>query len=144
MKPISKRVERLYMSALVNYVRTNGEPIDIRLDAFDALRRRPDFDAVLSYLEAKGLISVDEYDGVPWYVTLSGPGTTYFETDRDVIRERRWTRGLAIAAIIISLCALMLELDDRGMLGGLLDGFRTTRSVLRPSEPAPPARSEAQ
>ena len=144
MKPISKRVERLYMSALVRYARTNGEPIDIRLEAFDALRRRPDFDTVLSYLEAKGLISVDEYDGAPWYVTLSGPGTTYFETDRDVIRERRWTRGLAIAAIIISLCALMLELDDRGMLGGLLDGFRTNRSVLRSSEPAPPARSEAQ
>lgn len=114
MKPISKRVERLYMSALVTYARTNGEPIDIRLDAFDALRRRPDFDAVLSYLEAKGLISMDEYDTDVWYVTLSGPGTTYFETDRDVIRERRWTRGLAIAAIIISLCALMLELDDRG------------------------------
>lgn len=138
MKLISKRVERLYMSALVSYARANGEPIDIRLDDFAALRRRADFDAVLSYLEAKGLISVDEYDGEPWYVTLAGPGTTYFETDRDVIRERRWTRGLAIAAIIISLCALMLELDDRGMLGGLLDGFRTNRSVLRSSEPVPP------
>lgn len=108
MKPISKRVERLYMSALVNYARTNGEPIDIRLDAFDALRRRPDFDAVLSYLEAKGLISVDEYDGAPWYVTLSGPGTTYFETDRDVIRERRWTRGLAIAALILSVISIVI------------------------------------
>ena len=108
MKPISKRVERLYMSALVRYARTNGEPIDIRLDAFDALRRRPDFDAVLSYLEAKGLINVDEYDGAPWYVTLSGPGTTYFETDRDVIRERRWTRGLAIAAIILSVISIVI------------------------------------
>lgn len=138
MKLISKRVERLYMSALVSYARVNGEPIDVRSEALADLRRRPDFDAVLSYLEAKGLISVDEYDGEPWYVTLAGPGMTYFETDRDVIRERRWTRGLAIAAIIISLCALMLELDDRGMLGGLLDRFRTNRSVLRSSEQVPP------
>lgn len=144
MKPISKRVERLYMSTLVGYARANGEPIDIRLDDFDTLRRRADFDAVLSYLEAKGLINVDEYDGVPWYVTLSGPGTTYFETDRDIIRERRWTRGLAIAAIIISLCALMLELDDRGMLGGLLDGFRTTRSDHQSSTPALPEQSAVQ
>lgn len=106
MKLISKRVERLYMSALVSYARSYGEPIDVRGEALADLRRRADFDAVLTYLEAKSLISVYEYDGEPWYVTLTGAGTTYFETDRDVIRERRWTRGLAIAALILSVISI--------------------------------------
>ena len=144
MKLISKRVERLYMSALVSYARANGEPIDVRGEALADLRQRPDFSIVLDFLHAKGFIETETFDDEVWYVTLTGAGAAYFETDRDVIRERRWTRGLAIAAIIISLCALMLELDDRGMRGGLFDGLRTNRSVLRPSKPAPPAQSEAQ
>ena len=143
MKLKSKREERLYMSTLVNYARTNGEPIDVRGEALADLRQRPDFSIVLDFLHAKGFIETETFDGEVWYVTLTGAGAAYFETDRDVIRERRWTRGLAIAAIIISLCALMLELDDRGMLGGLFDGLRTTRSARPASAESTPAQSKA-
>ena len=145
MKTISRRTERLFMSRFVRYTRENDvATLDIRDDAFADLRRRPDFGAVLAYLEAKGFVNSQEYDEEVWYVTLTDPGMTYFETCRDVIRERRWTRGLAIAAIIISLLALILEFDDRGMLCGLFDGFRTTRSDCPSLTSAPPEQSAVQ
>lgn len=106
MKLISKRVERLYMSALVSYARANGEPIDVRGEALADLRQRLDFSIVLDFLHAKGFIETETFDGEVWYVTLTGTGAAYFETDRDVIRERRWTRGLAIAALILSVISI--------------------------------------
>lgn len=109
MKTISRRTEQLFMSRFVRYARENDTTsLDIRDDAFADLRRRPDYTAVLSYLEAKGLINTHEYDDEVWYVTLADRGTTYFETDRDVIRERRWTRGLAIAALILSVISIAI------------------------------------
>ena len=61
-----------------------------------------------------------------WYV-VTIDGRRYLEYLNDQRNDRRWTRGLAIAAILISLFALILEMDDRGFLGGFLDGFKTTR-----------------
>lgn len=67
---------------------------------------------------------------------ISPDGLRYLDYLCDQTRERRWTRSLAIAAIIISLFALVLELDDRGFLGGLLEPIKTTQSVTRVEAPA--------
>ena len=71
-----------------------------------------------------------------WYV-ISDNGRRYLEYLKDQRNDRWWTRGLAIAAIVISLIALLLEMDDRGFLGGVLDGFRTSRNVTRTEESVP-------
>lgn len=98
------------------------------------LRRRPDFDAVLDYLQARGYLNIQRPDGEIGFVRLTNNGMTYFEDNRDATNERRWNRGLAIAAIIISLLALALEMDDRGFLGGALSRFKSTRSAAQSSE----------
>jgi hypothetical protein len=51
--------------------------------------------------------------------------------------ERFWTRALSIIAIIISLCALLLELQDRGLLPG-------STPAKTPAAQWPPARSESR
>ena len=82
-------------------------------DHLNRLREREDFNAVLVLLESRGLISVKRTDGGdPFLLTLTGGGYSYFENSKDAIIERRWTRGLSIAAIIISLLALFLQFFD--------------------------------
>ena len=50
-------------------------------------------------------------------------------------RERLWTRWLAIIAIIVSLAALALELDDRGYLDwAKLEKTHAAQSMLPQSE----------
>ena len=41
---------------------------------------------------------------------LSDKGKSELESYRELYKERRWTRGLAVAAIIISVIALVLSL----------------------------------
>lgn len=49
-------------------------------------------------------------------LSISRKGIALLDDTKGTRRDKRWTRGLAIAAIIISLIALMLEFEDRGLL----------------------------
>lgn len=89
------------------------------------------------YAARQGALEIAAY-------VITDLGKIALSDDAVLKNERRWTRGLAIAAIIISLLTLMLELDDRGMLGGLFDGFKTTRSDHLSSTPTPPEKSAEQ
>lgn len=110
MKPISQAVERRYMEAISAAARsTDSGLVDVRGDALADLRRRPDFSAVLDYLNARGWVKLHNFDDGPWFVSLTEAGRTYFEDHRDAASERRWTRGLAIAAIVISIAALFVS-----------------------------------
>lgn len=73
------------------------------------LRGRPDFEAVLDYLQARGYLNIQHSDDEIGFIRLTDKGLTYFEDSRDATSERRWTRGLAIAAIIISIAALCVS-----------------------------------
>lgn len=45
---------------------------------------------------------------------ISADGERWLELDRTKRRDVRWSRGLSIAAIVISLAALILEIQSRG------------------------------
>ena len=47
---------------------------------------------------------------------ITTAGIEYLEHTRRIRSDNRWTRGLAIAAILISLAALALEFNSRGYL----------------------------
>lgn len=47
---------------------------------------------------------------------LSLEGERYLQLRREQACERRWTRALAIAALVISLVSLALEMQSRGWL----------------------------
>ena len=81
-------------------------------------------------LEGLGLISFVRPDGVTlmWY-GITQEGRCYFENRAKENSDRRWTRGLAIVAILISLLALLLEFDDRGFL----DLFKPERTTAAQS-----------
>lgn len=110
MKPISPSTERKFMRRITSVARSNGSGlVDVRGDALGDLRARPDFLPVLNYLNAKGLLKTHCFDDEIWHVSLTAKGKTYFEDARDASRDRRWTRGLAIAAIAISIAALCVS-----------------------------------
>lgn len=76
------------------------------------------------------------------YLSVSIDFSQAFTTDegyaaldeyRDLRSDRRWTRGLAVVALVISLFALLLELDDRGYLGGMFSALKSTQSVAQRS-----------
>lgn len=48
--------------------------------------------------------------------SISADGLRYLEYRKDIRSERRWTRIFSIIAIVISLAALFLELQDRGYI----------------------------
>lgn len=109
MKAVSKHIEHMFMKKLVTYSRDNGyRPIDVHEDALSDLKCRPDFDNVITFLHVKGYLETDVYDGEIWFITLSEKGVSYFEDERDFISERRWTRGLAIAALILSVISIVI------------------------------------
>lgn len=72
-------------------------------------------------LERLGLVDLVPTDysapapsGLTPKITLNG--SRYLHLRREQRGERRWTRGLAIAAILISLASLALEMQGRGWL----------------------------
>ena len=134
MNPISKRVIDEYMSVLVGIYRGGVERIQADSPDMTSLNRRADFNAVLDYLCGADLIHLFEASDMSPIITLTDKGKTYLEANRDMIYDRRWTRGLAIAAIVISLFALILELDDRGYLGGMLSRFKSSQSAAQSSQ----------
>lgn len=126
MKKVSRRRIRKYMDALIREVRSSGDRY-LPLDAFtlQQLRNRQDYAQVMSLLSARGLAVLRHFDPTlpaTRRLFITDVGMRYFEDSADVLSERRWTRGLSIAAIIISLIALALEFDDRGFF----DVFKTT------------------
>lgn len=80
-----------------------------------------------------GLVSLSSYhpnsDRAQCQLTASGERYLDFLIDKR--NDRRWTRGLAIVALVISLFALLLELDDRGYLGGMFSALKSTQSVAQ-------------
>ena len=46
---------------------------------------------------------------------ISDDGLRYLQHVKDVSADRRWTRCLSVAAILISLAALLLEFQSRGL-----------------------------
>ena len=91
---------------------------------------------VASRLEGLGLLTIVLFKNnrEKAKCEINNSGVRYLDYLRHQRADKRWTRGLAIAAIIISLAALALELDDRGYLGGLLSGLRTSQNVQQVSE----------
>ena len=63
----------------------------------------------------------------------TGKGYAALDEYRDLRSDRRWTRGLAVVALVISLFALLLELDDRGYLGGMFSALKSTQSAAQRS-----------
>ena len=110
VSPISARTVRKYMRIFVRLTRLGVVHIGGDHEMLASLRRRDDFDAVLDYLEGAGLVSVFEAADMPPVITLTDDGKTYLERQRDLKSDRRWTRGLAIVAIIISTAALCVSL----------------------------------
>lgn len=114
MKRISNRTQRHFMAAIVSRSRElNKRALRLQTEHFDALRKRDDFNSVLSLLEGKGYIQVKRADnGTAFTLHLTDLGYCFFENSDAALSDRRWTRGLAIAAIIISLLALALQFFD--------------------------------
>lgn len=82
-----------------------------------------------------GLVRYEDFDDKERVLCdITPKGVRYIEYCKDEKSDKLWERWLAIIAIIISLIALTLELDDRGMLGGLLEGFRTNPSSRQYAE----------
>ena len=137
-------IDRAYASAPAKdkILCTNSPELLEKLKALGLKDRK---DQALHVLVGYDLI---ELEPLPMSVTsrivLTANGKAYFEKRRDHFAERRWTRGLAIAAIIISLFALILELDDRGFLGGFLDRFKTTQTSTPFEAPARPDQSQSR
>lgn len=112
MKYISNRVIRRYMSVFVDHARqSHNAYTPLSNPVFDALRSRRDFISVVLLLKARGLLKVTpDYSGFPFGVSVTDAGMRFFEDSHDIASERRWTRGLAITAIIISIAALCVSL----------------------------------
>ena len=138
-KPIREAVVKLYMAALIAQYRALGANyIELDVPALETIRLRADFASVIDHLAARGLVEVQPGEDGPYAVVLTDAGMKYFEDDRTARSERRWTRGLAIAAIIISLAALLLEFESRGYF----DWLKTIRSAQQSSEQSPQGLSQ--
>lgn len=69
----------------------------------------------LRHLAEEGFVCLIEPDGFIGGITVKGRHE--MEVYRDGVSDRWWTRGLAIIAILISVCALALEAQSRGWIG---------------------------
>lgn len=109
MKKVSARLTRLYLSAMLRAsAQLGSRNLSPSTPAMVRLRARKDYLRVMSYLAACGYIRLSYADDDILNIHLCDSALTYFETDRDARRERRWTRGLAIAALIISIASLCI------------------------------------
>ena len=109
VNPISDCAVRKYMKVFVQHTRDGVVHISADHERLAALRRQKSFDFTLHYLENAGLISLFEPADIPPIITLTDDGITYLERRRDLIHDRRWTRGLAIAALLISIGSLIVS-----------------------------------
>ena len=107
---VSKQTIRLFMSALIAEAQKSDSTIvSLQSKAIADLRNRKDFNSVLHVLQGLGYCEILWVDcNIPINLHFADKGLTYFETDRDIQSERRWTRGLAIASIAISALSLLL------------------------------------
>ena len=118
MKGISKHHQNVVMKHLVKSSRIkNDVVVELLVDPVPKISSKKWFNDTLRYLENAGYLRIDwEERDVACAAVMSKKGLTYFETEHAIKSERWWTRGLAIAALIISLAALLLEFHDRGWL----------------------------
>lgn len=84
----------------------------------------------------------DSVSIIGWKVSANGLRWLHYDFKQRI--DKFWSRFFAVLAILISLAALLLELDDRGFLGGLFDGFRSSRNVVQDSIQSPSNQSESQ
>lgn len=118
VKPISDRTMIYFMSVFINQSRKSKSVlVSLQSDAIAPLRQRSDFCAVLLVLQGLGYIQI-HWANVdhPYRIKLTDSGLAYLESNKSLRKDQRWTRGLAIVAILISLVALILEFDSRGYL----------------------------
>ena len=109
MKKVSARVTRLYLAAMLRAsAQHDSRNLSPSIPALARLRSRADYNRVMGYLSARGYIRLSYGDDEIINIHLCDSAMTYFETDRDARRERRWTRGLAIAALVISVMSLCI------------------------------------
>ena len=107
------------MRTLLSFYRQNDEPNWIYLSepAFHSIRSRKDYSQVFDYLASKDFMVVNYADtNTPQAIHLNPAGITFLEDQAAAFSERWWTRGLSIAALIIALISLFLELEDRGIV----------------------------
>lgn len=111
VQPIPRRTLLLFMSVfLAEAQRRDSSSVSLQSDATKSLRERKDFHTVLRTLEALGHIRVAWTDNnIPLRVYLTDSGHAYLENSCEIKAEQRWTRGLAIAALIISLASLSIS-----------------------------------
>lgn len=107
---VSKQTIRLFMSILIAEAQKNDSAVvSLQSKAIADLRKRKDFNSVLRVLQGMGYCKILWADcNVPINLHFTDKGLTFFETDKDIQSERRWTRGLAIASIAISALSLLV------------------------------------
>lgn len=108
-KAISRRVIHTYMSTLIDCTRRGMPHIDADSPELSKLAARKDFDIVIEHLENIGLVSLFHASDLAPVITVTHSGMSYLERRRDQASERRWTRGLAIAALVISIGSLAVS-----------------------------------
>lgn len=108
VKIVSARVRNLYMRAFLDAAdRSGSNVVKAGSPALSKLRQRGDFARAVPVLEGLGLITASRANnGQIYKFTIMPEGMAYFENDRAAREERRWTRGLAIAALVTSILSL--------------------------------------
>ena len=111
MKAVSMRIQNKYMKAFIETAnKRDGFRIDLNLSPAKTLAGRPDFLDVTSVLEGQNhLKTTRAAAGNILEVRLTSQGKCYFETQATETAEKRWTRGLAIAALITSILSLSIS-----------------------------------
>ncbi len=114
-KRIPNRTLHRYMETIIAQSdRMNTRIVSLEAPAFTALRADPDFCRIIRRLEGLGYIEALWVDTCnPVSAALTRTGSAYLELDFKSRIEQYWTRGLSIAAIVISLAALLLEFQSR-------------------------------
>lgn len=99
------------MRALLSAAEKNGMPlVDSNDPSLAPLRKQRDFARVIEVLTNMGFIADDPFGrNPPMSYKITHAGSCYFENRAKENSERRWTRGLAIAAILVSIASLGLS-----------------------------------
>lgn len=108
IKPIPLRAINRYMSIIIaEDARLGVGYVDLNSAAFASLAEDPDFRRVIRVLIGLGYIVPNSREpNAMIRVALTDSGIAYFENARTLRAEQRWTRGLAIASIVVSIASL--------------------------------------
>lgn len=108
IKPIPLRAINRYMSIIIaEDARLGVGYVDLNSAAFSSLAEDPDFRRVIRVLIGLGYIVPNSREPNSMIrVALTDSGIAYFENARTLRAEQRWTRGLAIASIVVSIASL--------------------------------------